>query len=121
MCVLSILLMSRCLGTVSKALLMSMAAMIVLSAGLFEFKPSSVVCVRWVRSVDVECWDLKPCCEGESEICGEMLLRTNLSSILEGVLSSEIGLYEVSSVGGLLGFRIGIILASFQVLGILLF
>ena len=43
MCVLSILLIGKCLGTVSKALLMSMAAMIVLSAGLFEFKPSSVV------------------------------------------------------------------------------
>ena len=121
MCVLSILSMSRCRGTVSKALLMSMAAIIVLSAGLFEFKPSSVVCERWVRRVDVECWDLKPCCEGDSGICGEMLFRTNLSSILEGVESKEIGLYEVSSVGGLLGFRIGIILASFQVLGILLF
>ena len=100
---------------------MSMAAMIVLLAGLFVFKPSSVVCVRWVRRVDVECSDLKPCCEGESGICGVMLLRTNLSSILEGVQSKEIGLYEVGSVGGLLGFRIGMILACFQVLGILLF
>ena len=121
MCVLSILLISKCLGTVSKALLMSMAAMIVLSAGLLEFKPSSVVCVRWVRRVEVECRDLKPCCVGESGICGDMLFRTNLSSIFEGVDKSEIGLYEVSSVGGLLGFKIGMILASFQVLGILLF
>ena len=45
---------------------------------------------------------------------------TSLSSIFAGVQSSVIGLYEVGSVGGLSGFRIGIILASFQVLGILL-
>ena len=31
-----------------------------------------------------------------------------------------IGLYEAGSVGGLFGFRIGIIVASFQVLGIVL-
>jgi len=48
--------------------------------------------VRWVSSVDVECWDLKPCCVGESGIYGDMLLRTNLSSIFEGVDKSEIGL-----------------------------
>ena len=33
---------------------------------------------------------------------------------------SDIGLYEADSVGGLLGFSMGIILASFQMLGILL-
>ena len=53
MLVLSILLISRCLGTVSKALLMSMAAMIVRGAGLLEFRPSSVVCVMFVRREDV--------------------------------------------------------------------
>ena len=71
---------------------MSMAAISVLLAGLFVFKPSSVVCVRWVSSVDVECSDLKPCCAGESGICGVMLFRTNLSSTFEGLHRSEIGL-----------------------------
>ena len=54
--------MSRCLGTASKALLMSIVARSVLLAGLLAFRPSSVVCVRWVSSVDVEWRDLKPCC-----------------------------------------------------------
>ena len=43
---LSILFMSRCLGTVSKALLMLIEARSVLLAGLLAFSPSSVVCVR---------------------------------------------------------------------------
>ncbi len=109
-----------CRGTVSKALLMSMAASNDLYAGLFVFRPSSIVCVMFVRSVVVECCDLKPCCVGESVMCGEMLFRTSLSSIFEGLQSSEIGLYETGSVGGLLGFRIGMIFASFHMLGIVL-
>jgi len=70
--------------------------------------------------VVVECWDLKPCCEGDSGICGDMLSRTSLSSIFEGLHRSAMGLYEPGSVGGLFGFRIGSILAVFQMLGILL-
>ena len=50
---LSILLMSRCRGTVLKALLMTMAA---------SKDPLSIVCMRYVSRVDVECCDLKPCC-----------------------------------------------------------
>ena len=42
--------------------------------------------------VGKECRDLKPCCVGDSGIYGDMLLRTNLSSIFEGVDKSEIGL-----------------------------
>ena len=64
-----------------------------------------------MRRVDVECWDLKPCCVGERGMSEDMLYRTSLSSIFEGVQSREIGLYEAGSVGGLLGFRIGTILA----------
>ncbi len=76
--------------------------------------------MMFVSSVDVECCALKPCCVGESGIYGEMLSRTSLSSIFEGLQSNEIGLYEAGSVGGLLGFRIGIILDCFQMLGMLL-
>lgn len=57
---------------------------------------------------------------GESGICGEMLFRTSLSSILEGLQSREIGLYEAGSVGDLFGLRMGTILANFQMFGILL-
>ena len=42
-----------------------------------------------------------------------IVFRTSLSSILEGVHSKEIGLYEAGSVGGLFGFRMGMILAVF--------
>ena len=48
------------------------------------------------------------------------MFSISLSRILEGVQSSEIGLYEVGSVGGLLGLRIGMIFAIFQMLGMLL-
>ena len=57
---------------------------------------------------------------GESGMCAEILFRTSLSSLFAGVQSSAIGLYEAGSVGGLSGFRMEIILTSFQVLGMLL-
>ena len=53
--------MSVCLGTVSKALLMSIVAISVRGAGLLVLKPSSVVCVMFVSSDVVECLGLKPC------------------------------------------------------------
>ena len=89
---LSVLLMSRCRRTVSKALLMSMAASKDLEAGFCELRPSSIVCVRFVRRVDVECCDLKPCCEGDRLMCGVMLFTTSLSSILEGLQRRDRGL-----------------------------
>ena len=47
--------MRRCRGIVSKALLMSIAIIMVLGAGLAEFRPSRIVCVMSVRRVFVEC------------------------------------------------------------------
>ena len=66
---LSILLMSRCRGTVSKALLMSMAASQDLEAGFCELRPSSIECVRYVSRMDVEC------CEGDKLMCEVMLFE----------------------------------------------
>ena len=71
---------------------MSIAARSVLCAGWDWLRPSSVVCVMFVRRDVVECWGLKPCWEGDRGMCGVMLLRTSLSSILEGVQRSETGL-----------------------------
>ena len=48
-------------------------------------------------------------------MCGVMLFRSSFPSILEGLQRREIGLWGV-----LLGFRMGMILASFQMLGMLL-
>ena len=118
---LRIFLISRCRGTVSKALLMSIVAISVRYAGLAEFIPSSIVCVKLVRSVLVECLVLKPCWEAESGMYGLMTFRTSLSSILEGVQSNEMGLYDAGSVGGLLGLSMGMIFAIFHMLGKLLF
>ena len=49
-----------------------------------------------------------------------MLFRTSLSSILDGLQRSEIGLYEAGSVGVFFVLRIGMILAVFQMLGMVL-
>ena len=54
-------------------------------------------------------------------MCGLMLARMSLSSTLTGVQRREMGLCDAASVGGLLGFRIGMILAVFQILGMELF
>ena len=49
-------------------------------------------CVSVVRSVVVKWCVLKPCCVGERGMCGVMLVRTSLSSILRGLHSREMGL-----------------------------
>ena len=54
-------------------------------------------------------------------MCGLMCARMSLSRTLAGVQRSEMGLCDAASVGGLLGFRIGMILAVFQILGMELF
>ena len=92
MSVLKILLVRSVRGTVSKALLMSTVARSVRCAGLGVLRPSSVVCVMFVSRDVVECWGLKPCWEGDRGMCGVMLFRTSLSSILEGVQRRETGL-----------------------------
>jgi len=51
-------------GTVSKALLMSIVAKSVRSAGFGVFRPSCMCCVSMVRSVVGKCLALKRC-EGE--------------------------------------------------------
>ena len=71
---------------------MSIVAKSVLCAGLGVFRPSCMSCVSVVRSVVVECWARNPCCVCESGMCGLMFVRTNLSSILTGLQSREIGL-----------------------------
>ena len=73
--------------------------------------------MRVVSSVDVECCGLKPCWASDKGMCGLMLFRTSLSSILDGVQRSEIGLYEGGFVGFLLGLKMGIMFAVFQMCG----
>ena len=61
-------------------------------AGFCELMTSSIVCVIFVSWVNVERCDLKPCCEGDKLMCGVMLFRTSLSSILEGLQRRDMGL-----------------------------
>ena len=57
--------MSSVLGTVSKALLMSIVARSIRCAGSGAFRPSCMCCVSAVRRIVVECLALKPCWVGE--------------------------------------------------------
>ena len=112
--------MSRCRGTVSKALLMSIAVSSVRWAGLGWLRPSSMVWVRLDSRVDVECCGLKPCWASDNGMWWLMRFRTSLSSTFDGVHRRDMGLYEAGSVGDLLGLRIGRMLAVFQMWGMLL-
>ena len=47
-----------------------------------------------------------------------VMLSMRRSMILEGVQRSEIGLYELASVGGLFGLRFVMILPTFHMRGI---
>ena len=106
--------MSMCVGTVSKALEMSMVAIRVLSAGFLVLKPSSMSWVRQVSVVVVECSGLEPCCDLSSGMCSLSFSITRRSNSLEVVFSNEIGLYDPGSFGSLPGFKIGMILAVFH-------
>ena len=103
--------------TVSKALLRSSDTTMVRSGGCFLLKPWVIWLVSLWRAVVVEWRALKPCwC-----LTAGMLVVMCGSSIFSSVFaigeSSEIGLYEVPMQRSLFGFGMGIILASFQICG----
>ena len=81
-------------------------------------KPSCIFCVRFVSSVVVECSGLNPCCDLERGMCVLVMSRISLSRIVEAVHRRVMGLYDVTSLGVLLGFRIVMILLSFHIEGI---
>ena len=100
--------------TVSNALLMSSATMIVRSGGLFWLKPVAIVLFMLCSAVLVEWLPLKSCCV---EMCG-MLFVMYVSSVFSNVFAitdrSEIGLYDVPMFMSLFGFGIGMMFASFH-------
>ena len=89
--VFSIFLIRICLGTVSKALFMSIKVRIVLVGGVFWLKPSKICCVRDERWVVVKCNGRNPCLVGESGISVCILFRINLSIILTIFDVNEMG------------------------------
>ena len=82
---------------------------------LLRLKPSSMSYVSGVSKVLVECCGLKPCWVGGSGICGVVRFSMIHSITLKAVLSSVMGLYEVTSAGSLLGLRIATMMPCFHV------
>ena len=96
--------------TVSNALLMSSATVIVRSGGLFWLKPVVMMLFILCSAVLVQWFLLKPCCV---EMCG-MLFVMYGSSVFSSVFAiterSEMGVYDVPMFMSLYGFGIGMIL-----------
>ena len=111
---------SVCMLTVSNALLMSSATVLVRSGGLFWLKHVAIVLFMLCNAVLVEWLLLKPCC---LEMCG-MLFVMYGSSVFSSVFAiterSEMGLYDVPMFMSLYGFGIGRMFASFHVRGMML-
>ena len=90
-----------------------------MSSVLLWLKPSSIFCVICVSKVFVECFGLKLCWAGDSGIFNVVRFSMSRSITLEAVYSSVIGLYEITSVGSLLGLRMVIMMPCFHASAIL--
>ena len=75
--------------------------------------------MRQFCEIIVECCGLQPCWVCDDGICGVIRFSTRRSMTLKAVLSSVMGLYEVKSVGSLLGLRIATMMPCFHVSAIL--
>ena len=89
----------------SKALLMSIGMSSVLFCGALWLKPSSMSCFICVINLLVECFGLKLCWVGDRGMCVVISFSMSHSMTLKTMLSSVMGLYEVTSFGSLLGLR----------------
>ena len=99
-----------CMLTVSNALLMSSATVIVCSGSLFLLKPVAMVLFMLCSTVLVEWLLLKPCCVG----CWFVMYGSSVfSSVFAITERSEMGLYDVPMFMSLFGF--GMMFASFHV------
>ena len=90
--------------TVSNALFMSSATVIVRSGGLIWLKHVSMVLFMLCSAVLVEWFLLKPCCV---EICGMLFVMYGssvFSSVFDITERSEMGLYDVPMFMSLFGF-----------------
>ena len=111
--------MSKCRGTISKTLLISIATIMVRFGGL-ALKPDRMSWVKSVSNVVVECFGLNPCCCWTKGSEGDISLSISFSKSLETVDKREIGLYEEGCFGSLFGLSIGMMMACFQKGGIVL-
>ena len=77
--------MSSVLGTVWKALLMSIVARSAWGTSFGVFRPSCMCCVSVVKSVAVECLALTPCLVSDRDMSRVMWFRVSPSWILRGL------------------------------------
>ena len=103
----------RCLGTVSKALLMSIAVRKERWEGVW-FRPFIMCCEMLVSAVEVEWSFLNPCWCGEVGIMGSIFESIIFSINLLRDDKREIGRYEDGRLGSFLGFNLGMMMAFFQ-------
>jgi len=101
--------------TVSKALLRSSETTIVRLGGFVWLKPVEIWLASWCSAVVVECIVLKPCWCSIFGIFGVMCGNRAFSRVLAIGESSDIGQYDVPKHRSLLGFGMGMILASFHI------
>ena len=100
--------------TVSNALLISSATVILRSGGLFWLKPVVMVLFMLCSAVLVDWLLLKPCCV---EMCGMLFVMYGsnvFSSVFAITERSEMGMYDVPMFMSLFGYGIGIMFASFH-------
>ena len=104
-----------CMLTMSNALLMSSATVIVCYGGLFRLNLVAMVLFMLCSAVLVEWLLLRPCyvdmCGMLFGMCGNSVFSTGFA-VTE---RSEIGLYDVPLFMSLFDFRIGMMFASFHV------
>ena len=106
--------------TLSKALLMSSATVIVRCSGMNLLNPLVMWLTMVYSAVTVECFDLKPCWLGFGGMFRVIFGRMIFSRSFAIGERRDIGRYEVPRLGSLLGLGIGIILAVFQICGMIL-
>ena len=101
--------------TVSNALLVSSATVLVRFGGLFWLKPVAMVLFMLCSDVLVELLLLNPCCV---EMCGRLFVMygsSDFSSVFAITERSEMGLYDVPMFMSLFGFGIVMMFASVHV------
>ena len=115
MFVCSSFLISVCMFTVSKALLISIDTVIVRTGRAIWLNPFVTVLFSVCNAVTVECCVLYRCCIGVFSMFAVMYGRRLFSSVFAITARRDMGLYEVPMSGSLLDFRIGTMLAPFYV------
>ena len=93
--------------SVSKALLISSAIVIVSAGGAIWLNPFATVLFTMCSAVTVECCILYPCCIGVFGMFAVLKGRRLFSSVFAITERRDIGLYEVPLSMSLLGFGMG--------------